>query len=116
MERTHGCELERNKIKGTKLVNIRKNELVELSKALAFARDFIPDTAIWGWDKKSSWGEMHAKASKIVFDLQVKRREITKKQTLIITQKRKDDPMYKQKHNQASKRYYERKKQQMNAK
>lgn len=87
---------------------IKKNELIILSQAIAFARDYIPDEAIWKWDEKTSWAEMIDKANKTIWDLQTRYKANEQKLVERITAKRKDNPEYKKKHCEASKKYYKK--------
>lgn len=85
---------------------IKKSELITLSQAIAFARDYLPAGAVWKWDKCTTWAEMLDKAHRTIWDLQVRQYEAEKKQVEYITEQRKNSPEHRRKHCEASRRYY----------
>ena len=87
---------------------IKKNELVILSQVVAFARDYLPAGAVWKWDKRTTWGEMLAKADHTITELQVRYYKKEKKLVEYITEQRKNSPEYRQKHREAGRRYYKK--------
>lgn len=87
---------------------IKKNELVILSQVVAFARDYLPTGAVWKWDKRTTWGEMLAKADHTITELQVRYYKNEKKLVERITEKRKASPEYRRQHCDASKKYYQK--------
>lgn len=90
--------------------HIRKKELEVITKALACARDYLPETLIWKWDKKTTWGELLGDCHKAITRLQCAQYEEIKKQTAYIRDKMQNDPEYRQRHVEAQKRYLARKK------
>ena len=89
--------------------HIRKKELEVITKALACARDYLPETLIWKWDKKTTWGELLSGCHKAITRLQCAQYEENKKLTAYITAKRHNDPEYRKRHADAQKRYLEKK-------
>lgn len=89
---------------------IKKNEIVILSQVVAFARDYLPAGAVWKWDKRTTWGEMLAKANHTITELQVRYYKNEKKLVERITEKRKASPEYRRQHCDASKKYYQKRK------